>query len=55
MNDASRDAECTRVLSYRYTVRLGLSEHLLQKQIMDTKGEIHVIITCLLMSVSKNR
>ena len=46
---------CTRVLSDRYTVRLGLSEHLLQKQMMETEGETHVIITCLLKSVSKNR
>ena len=37
----------TIVLSYRFTVRLGLSEHLLQKQkqIMEKEGETHVIIT----------
>ena len=55
MNDASRDAELHTVLTYRYTVRVGLSEHLLQKQMMETEGERHVIVTCLLKSVSKNR
>ena len=45
MDSASTDAEVHIVLTYRCTVRVELSEHLLQKQIMEMEGEIHMIIT----------